>query len=163
MNSNGRLARRYEHNSNRDAVLLARRGRGSAGCHRVAVRLEPRPHAVPEARTALEPIEPHVEPRTLGDVRLLVSELVTNSVRHSGRGADGEIGLEVTLEPDSLRVEVADPGAGFEPRPRARNQSQGSGWGLFLVDRLTDRWGVAADGGTRVWFEIDRRGREVAA
>lgn len=118
---------------------------------------------MPEARAALEPISAHVEPHMLGDVKLLVSELVTNSVRHSDGGANRGVGLEVTLERDTLRVDVADAGAGFEPRPRTRNQSQGSGWGLYLVDRLADRWGVDGDRGTRVWFEMDRARREVAA
>ena len=87
------------------------------------------------------------------DVALLVSELVTNSVRHAGARSGEPIGLHVAAWPRRVRVEVSDPGGGFaprEPRPRADGAS---GWGLYLVDRLADRWG-AADG--TVWFEMSR-------
>lgn len=87
------------------------------------------------------------------NARLLVSELVANAVRHATRG--GEIGMHVAVVGDSLRVEVVDPGAGFIPRPRTADSPLGGGWGLHLVDELSDRWGVESGGPTRVWFEID--------
>ena len=49
------------------------------------------------------------------------------------------------------------PGDGFEPKPRYDGQSEESGWGLYLVDTISDRWGVGRAGGTNVWFEIDGR------
>jgi anti-sigma regulatory factor (Ser/Thr protein kinase) len=52
------------------------------------------------------------------DVRLLVSELVTNSVRHAGTPASDHVQLEVAFDDETLRVQVADSGTGFEPRPR---------------------------------------------
>jgi anti-sigma regulatory factor (Ser/Thr protein kinase) len=73
--------------------------------------------------------------------------------------------LEVSvLDSGALHVEVCDSGTGFEPRPREPGQSKAGGWGLYLVDRLTDRWGVACNNLTRVWFEIDpRRGNAATA
>ena len=91
----------------------------------------------------------------LDDIRLLVSELVTNAVRHSDAPGNGEICVDVTIESRRLRVEVADAGAGFEPQPRDDEMSRPGGWGLYLVDRIADRWGVIRNHLNRVWFEID--------
>ena len=95
-------------------------------------------------------------PRTsvLPDVRLLVSELVTNAVRH-GRGCDGGVELALQVEDGCVRVEVVDGGGGFVPRPRDPDPASMGGWGLVVVDRLADRWGVEGAGGTRVWFEMN--------
>jgi anti-sigma regulatory factor (Ser/Thr protein kinase) len=119
-------------------------------------RLLPRdPHAVSVAREAIEELEPLLGRALYGNVRLLVSELVTNSIRHARTTAE-EVELRVAVFPDRLRVEVSDRGAGFNRRARTPDRDSASGWGLYLVDQLADRWGVSRDAGTRVWFEIDR-------
>jgi anti-sigma regulatory factor (Ser/Thr protein kinase) len=122
----------------------------------IDLKLRPTPGAVPDARSALESLGEKVSPQTLEDLRLLVSELVTNSVRHAGLGASQTIELKVKLSTDTVRVEVNDQGSGFEPAPRTPDSDVESGWGLYLVSRLSDRWGVTSDGVTRVWFELDR-------
>jgi anti-sigma regulatory factor (Ser/Thr protein kinase) len=90
-----------------------------------------------------------------GALRLLVSELVTNCVRHAGSDADAPVEVALRLEPATIRVEVHDGGTGFEvdraPKPRGAD----GGYGLFLVERMASRWGVDTDDGTRVWFELD--------
>ncbi|MBA3422263.1 MAG: ATP-binding protein [Thermoleophilaceae bacterium] len=92
----------------------------------------------------------------MGTLRLLVSELVANSVRHSRpERSPGEIELLVSTSPETVRVEVVDGGRGFVVGPRVVGQDQGSGWGLHLVDTLSDRWGTERDGGMRIWFELD--------
>jgi anti-sigma regulatory factor (Ser/Thr protein kinase) len=78
-------------------------------------------------------------------------------VRHSEAPELDTVGLDVSVDESKIRVEVRDRGAGFQPRPRRAGQSKAGGWGLFLVERLTDRWGVLCDQITKVWFEIDRR------
>jgi anti-sigma regulatory factor (Ser/Thr protein kinase) len=91
----------------------------------------------------------------LEDARLLVSELVTNSVLHSRTEAEEWIELNVTTqEGKGLRVEVRDAGIGFEPKTLEKSEARTSHWGLFLVEKLADRWGVSNDGDTRVWFEL---------
>lgn len=114
------------------------------------------PYAVTAARLALTDLDSHLDASVAFDVRLLVSELVTNSVRHSGDDGGQAVELEVAVDASRIRVEVCDYGTGFEPRPRDADQTKPGGWGLYLVDRLTDRWGVLCNHVTRVWFEIDR-------
>jgi anti-sigma regulatory factor (Ser/Thr protein kinase) len=90
------------------------------------------------------------------DVLLLVTELVTNSVRHAGVGPEEAIQVEVVCWPQRVRVEVVDPGTELTPvRPRHSPDTAG-GWGLVLVDRIAARWGVGRGPAfTRVWFELE--------
>ncbi|HEV2075079.1 MAG TPA: ATP-binding protein, partial [Thermoleophilaceae bacterium] len=95
--------------------------------------------------------EGQVDPVLVSATRLLVSELVTNSVRHGG-GERVRLKLQVPEE-GRLRCEVTDDGPGFTPAPRDRAATEPGGWGLVLVDQLVDKWGVQ-DGRTKVWFEL---------
>jgi serine/threonine-protein kinase RsbW len=89
-------------------------------------------------------------------VQLLVSELVTNSLRHARLHDDGWIELNLELSPSRVRVEVVDHGVGFEiPASIRERADQMAGWGLVLVSRLANDWGVVNDGVTKVWFELD--------
>jgi len=134
---------------------------GSLGRERaLSLRLPGGPLAPAVARDAVETLPAgSLEAPVAHTARLLASELVTNSVRHGGSGADDAIGLEVVLSPSTLRVEVSDSGPGFQPAPARPGPDDAGGRGLYLVDSLADRWG-SADGGTRVWFEVDRQARE---
>jgi anti-sigma regulatory factor (Ser/Thr protein kinase) len=89
-------------------------------------------------------------------LRLIISELVTNALRH---GHEGErIDLAVTPKPEFLCVQVTDDGPGLAPRPRALETEDDGGFGLFFVEQLTRRWGVTRENRrTRVWFELDYR------
>jgi anti-sigma regulatory factor (Ser/Thr protein kinase) len=107
------------------------------------------------ARRALEGLGNGLDSTLYDDVLLLVTELVTNGVRHAGVGPGDSLALLLSVSDQTLRVEVQDPGQGFVPRTRSPRED-GVGWGLFLVDRIADRWGVDGDRSTRVWFELDR-------
>jgi len=85
------------------------------------------------------------------DLRLLVSELVTNSVRHVGRGS---IRMRAELADDRVRFEVRDDGPGIDGTAQAAAPLGTSGRGLALVDRIADRWGAEAAGESCVWFEL---------
>jgi anti-sigma regulatory factor (Ser/Thr protein kinase) len=110
----------------------------------------PRDEQAPAAaRQAIDALEPDLDADTLSDARLLISELVTNSIRH-GSG-DAVVVLMDAQAPDVLRCEVIDDGSGFVPRARADRVV--GGWGLELVERLSRSWGVR-EGSTHVWFEL---------
>jgi anti-sigma regulatory factor (Ser/Thr protein kinase) len=103
------------------------------------------------AREALASLEAKVEAALIPDAKLLASELVTNSVKYGG---SGPVTLVATSEdPSELRVEVIDQGVGFVPVARDKPRTDVGGWGLHLVESLSDRWGVH-DGSTHVWFEL---------
>lgn len=125
----------------------------------IDMTLPARPTAASEARRSLSVLANQVPEETYEDVRILVTELVTNSVRHSGLSPNDDVHLWLGVwnDPRRLRVEVADSGAGFEKKVKPSSPDQIGGWGLQIVDRLSDRWGVkrATDCGSTVWFEID--------
>jgi anti-sigma regulatory factor (Ser/Thr protein kinase) len=107
--------------------------------------------------SARRAIEQHfagaVSRELLGSVELLTTELVSNAVRHGGAGEDQTVVLHLALAPECLRVEVCDPGQGFEPgRPAPYGEG---GYGLFLVNAVSSRWGVSRDDGTCAWFELE--------
>jgi serine/threonine-protein kinase RsbW len=88
--------------------------------------------------------------------QLLTSELVTNSVRHSHAPAEASVVFRLDLSQDAIRLEVEDPGRRGAVAPRAPDLDGGGGFGLNLVQQLSERWGVerVAAGGTRVWAQI---------
>jgi anti-sigma regulatory factor (Ser/Thr protein kinase) len=78
---------------------------------------------------------------------------VTNAVRHGARDEPVEVHLSWNSE---VRVDVIDHGGGFTPVPRAGGLDEPGGFGLYLVGRLADRWGVETNSSTRVWFVLSR-------
>jgi len=109
--------------------------------------------ALTDLRSALAELP--VPASALDDARLLVSELVANSMRHARIGPDDTIRVKAEVEMSRLRVDVIDGGrgggpplaGGIRPSPGAE-----SGWGLYLVETLASRWGHGAG---RYWFELE--------
>lgn len=89
------------------------------------------------------------------DIQVVVSEVVSNAVRHGGARGSDAVRVLLTLAPDRVRVEVEDPGPGFTPPERPEPRPSGGGRGLVLLERMTSRWGVNRDGRSCVWFEVD--------
>ena len=93
----------------------------------------------------------------LDDVRLVISDLVTNSVVHAqpARGAPIPLSIRIGVNPRIVRIEVWDSGGGVADRIRssADSSSQG-GRRLRVVQELAERWGVALDGSPGVWAEV---------
>jgi anti-sigma regulatory factor (Ser/Thr protein kinase) len=111
------------------------------------------------ARHAVDQLADRLGEDQLGDVRLLVSELVTNSLRHADLRPEDHIRLCVSVDDVRVRVDVCDPGKGFEGSAEPGDPETAEGWGLYLVETLSDRWGVddVPSGGHVVWFELDRQ------
>jgi anti-sigma regulatory factor (Ser/Thr protein kinase) len=114
------------------------------------------PQAPAQARSWLDGL---AELRSLGqvafDMRLLVTELVANSVRHAGVRPGDEVAVRLELDDLRLHVEVRDPGRGFDPVTDRREPDAGGGRGLLILDAIAHRWGTTSTPGSTVWFEID--------
>jgi anti-sigma regulatory factor (Ser/Thr protein kinase) len=95
----------------------------------------------------------HLNEDDLMDVLVLISELITNAVRHGHADERQKIVVHVAIAPQVLRVEVCDAGPGFEPPAVPRPHPEGGGNGLVLLARMSSSWGVACDDETCVWFE----------
>jgi anti-sigma regulatory factor (Ser/Thr protein kinase) len=111
------------------------------------------PQAVGAARRALREWENHFEPELFYDLSLCVSELVTKSVQHAELPGAEEIELAVLRHDEFVRVEVAERRQDAIVTTPAAMES--SDWGMFIVDRVADRWGVDRSIGTCMWCEID--------
>lgn len=98
-------------------------------------------------------MRPRLDDLLVDDAVLLVSEVVSNSVRHASLGDTDAIEVRIRGSHSKLRVDVSDPGPGFDPECLRRSE-HGGGWGLRLLDRLATRWGVERGDMTRVWFEL---------
>jgi anti-sigma regulatory factor (Ser/Thr protein kinase) len=92
------------------------------------------------------------------DFVLLVGELVANSVVHANADEADEIVMELVIDPDFVRVAVTDRGSSSVPTVHPKTSVREGGRGLFLVEQLSDRWGITRDGTqrTQVWFEMAR-------
>jgi anti-sigma regulatory factor (Ser/Thr protein kinase) len=107
------------------------------------------------ARRAIAANDLALPPAVQDDVWLLVTELVTNAVLHSGTADDRPIKVALEQDAGRVRVEVVDPGTDFEQPAEATTGDASGGWGLFLVNRIAEQWGVRpTPTGTCVWFEM---------
>jgi anti-sigma regulatory factor (Ser/Thr protein kinase) len=108
------------------------------------------------ARSAIRRLGGHVDDDLVERGRLVVTELVSNSVKHAGLTPEQQIKLRVSASRDLLQLEVIDDGDGFDPtRPKLARYD--GGWGLSIVADLSDRWEVDLSNSTRVWCEFATR------
>jgi anti-sigma regulatory factor (Ser/Thr protein kinase) len=118
---------------------------------RLTAHLRPARTAPRLARERLADFDHGLPSRRLCDAELLVSELVSNAVKYGG---DGDISVTFERDDGRFRTEVVDQGEGLLATLRERRDVHTSGgWGLPLVQMLSDRWG-AHEGSTHVWFEF---------
>jgi anti-sigma regulatory factor (Ser/Thr protein kinase) len=137
---------------------IGRQGRNGAarGAGALEVSLPLGAQAPGVARTVVERLRGRVHVSVLEDALLVVSELVTNSLCHSGASAGAVAVVRVELTDTMVRLEVEDAGRGGVIAPRAPDL--GGGFGLNLVGGLSESWGLerVAAGGTRVWAQLSR-------
>jgi hypothetical protein len=114
------------------------------------------PQAVGAARRSLREWERYFEPELFYDISLCVSELVTKSVQNAEPGMVEEIELGVCRDERMVRAEVTEHRTSVEVSdPHGMDCED---WGMFIVGRVADRWGVDRGVGTLVWCEIDLAG-----
>ena len=89
----------------------------------------------------------------LEDVRLLVTELITNALRHGQLNPGDRVSVKASVDEGVVRIEVTDPGRNGTVAPREPG-ARGGGYGLYLVEQLAKRWGVDRREGTTVWCEL---------
>ncbi|HET8527756.1 MAG TPA: ATP-binding protein [Gaiellaceae bacterium] len=90
---------------------------------------------------------------TLADLKLALTEAVSNSVRHAyGASGDGCVDVRYELHPDRLHIEVVDDGAGFDPRapaaPNGEELSEG-GLGIAIIRSIADEFELRSQAGER--------------
>ncbi len=122
---------------------------------RLALDLPKTADAPARARRAIEGLG--LEDPEQASASLLASELVTNAVRHSGAGAGDPIELRVEVGSTSLRMSVTDTGGGFAVTAELPEPGVTGGFGLFLIERLAESWGVETSARTTVWLELGFR------
>jgi anti-sigma regulatory factor (Ser/Thr protein kinase) len=120
--------------------------------------LQARLVAVADARRYVrDRLDGLLTPDRLSEVVLLTSELFTNAVRHAGLKEGDPIDLEIDVDTDTVHVAVVDAGSGFDySKVLEEPGDDRGGWGLFVVHKVSDRWGIDASPPHSVWFEIDR-------
>lgn len=131
-------------------------GMNPAGNLLVWVQLAPDPTSPERARSAIDGLG-HLFARPI-DATIAANELVTNAIRHAELGPGDVIDFRVLHCEDRFRVEVSDGGTLFEwPAVNPMPEGQDSGYGLAMVEALTERWGVEGSNGRgkTVWMEIE--------
>lgn len=122
---------------------------------RITFDLPATPAAARAARTSLEQLRGEVDRASIDTLKLLVTELVTNCLRHcNAPHPDWQIHVNIEARPGSVYAEVCDPGTGFDVDLERPAPFEVAGRGLFLVDQLAERWGLLGENTSCVWFEL---------
>lgn len=127
---------------------------GAITSFRLDLQLQATLRSIAHARRSLDRIKPLVGDELYEKSKLLLSEIVSNAVKHTSTPEQATVGVSVDLTSDLLSVTVTDTGPGFTPDKRELHDDQESGWGLWLVQELADRWGVDRDDRNSVWFDL---------
>jgi anti-sigma regulatory factor (Ser/Thr protein kinase) len=118
---------------------------------RALYKIEPEPEGPAKARRIIaDELASLLPAPVLDDIKLMVSELVTNGIVHGSSEPDAPVMLDLLVN-GHIRCRVLDHGHGFA----SGDWTQGSGgWGLQVVEQLSDRWGMqCSPQQTEVWFE----------
>jgi anti-sigma regulatory factor (Ser/Thr protein kinase) len=92
----------------------------------------------------------------LDEVMLVATELVTNAVVHSGADERHALSVAVSRSDSAVLISVRDPGlSASEAKIRAGRGNEVEGWGLMLVEQLSNRWGTERNGSYLVWAQLE--------
>ncbi len=121
----------------------------------VAADLPLEPESARRAREQLEPLRTALDEITFSDLRLLISELVVEALNGKPEAQAGKVELRAELRDGRVHAEVAEGDLAFRV-PSRRPDPGEVGWGIYLVGRLSSRWGLRR-GSERsaVWLEVE--------
>ena len=120
----------------------------------IEVRHEPTSAGLVRRRIGADLAERGIEPDSINEVVLVISELVGNAVRHTPMAAADPLAVRWEVDPDGVLVEVTDAST-EPPRPRTPGTDEPSGRGLQIVAAMADDWGVVPlRSGKRVWAHV---------
>jgi anti-sigma regulatory factor (Ser/Thr protein kinase) len=119
------------------------------------LRFAPTAGAPGQARQAVKDTLSDRSKETVETASLLVSELVTNSLRHGNAILNASVVLRIAQHDHVIRIEVVDWGRGFDYSRRSEPLDHAGGWGLYLVEQLSSRWGIEKGTPNVVWFELN--------
>ena len=141
----------------RDREMMSRTRQNAITPTMSEYRLPHSATSVPTARRLAEEAAAHrIDDSRVDDFVLMVSEAVSNAVRHAPPMSDGRILLTFETNEERLRGVVTGGGSMFVPNPEPDAEDQPRRhFGLRIIDALSNRWGVTVDGATNVWFEVD--------
>lgn len=143
---------------------VARIMEGPMDDERALAEIPASPAAAAEARRWVSDLDDDLDASAREMVMLLLSELVSNSVRHGQLVPGDHVDVAVTRHDRLIRVEVHDEGLGFDlasvypPKP-SHGPDADQGYGLVLLDAMAARWGVDPARPTTVWFEFEAAAR----
>jgi anti-sigma regulatory factor (Ser/Thr protein kinase) len=116
-------------------------------------RLAVGPGAPSEARKLVSGIPLGDQARA--NLELIVSELVTNTVRHGSEPVGGELSVALRRDGERVSGEVCGRGPAFTWAAHDPALEEPGGLGLMIVDRISDRWGIRRNTKVCVWFECE--------
>lgn len=123
--------------------------------HEIRLSVPAEPTSLAVVRRAVQGLEDVCGVDMTDRLAVVLSELVTNAIRHGGISSEDKVEVDVVAGPDEARGAVVDPGIGFDPHQLSRRPVDEGGLGLRIVDRCSKRWGVTRrQGMTEVWFEL---------
>jgi hypothetical protein len=124
----------------------------------VAIDLPLEPASARRAREQLEPFREALDEITFSDLRLLVSELIVEALNAESETHNARVGLRAEFHDGRVRVEVMEGDGAFR-LPSRRPEPGEPGWGLYLVGRLSSRWGLRrGPERSSVWLEVESPG-----
>jgi anti-sigma regulatory factor (Ser/Thr protein kinase) len=132
---------------------------GREGSMRFEAPLPVTPRASSAAREFLDGwLSASVGGETADVARIAASELVTNAVRHADLPSDGSLRLLADVDDVTLHVRVEQATSAARARVVTAESRTVGGFGLAIVESLTDAWGSDPGPPGSVWFELDRGG-----
>ena len=137
-----------------EVALADTEGAGLETSRTVRLRVPARPEYIALARLALTGLAEFspLSEEDIADLKLALTEAVSNSVRHAYAGGDGFVSIAYELSPTALEIEVVDDGAGFDPAvaaPLDGDELSEGGLGIAIIRTIVDELEITSRPGVR--------------